>query len=142
MSCILEIISLVMCLDQRYDYLITIINKIFQTLNFEFVFFRSFCLCLCAISSVSFIYFLLLKFFSFQKTRGWKTFLIVPELNRELVVWTGKRDLFDQLRELEAKMADLYKNLDADTRGNSEMKNILEPTLKSIRVFFKEFFIK
>nr|CAD2191672.1 unnamed protein product [Meloidogyne enterolobii] len=68
-----------------------------------------------------------------KKTRGWKTFLIVPELNRELVVWTGKRDLFDQLRELEAKMADLYKNLDADTRGNSEMKNILEPTLKSIR---------
>ncbi|KAL7077769.1 hypothetical protein ACQ4LE_003495 [Meloidogyne hapla] len=68
-----------------------------------------------------------------KKTRGWKTFLIVPELNRELAVWTGKRDLFDQLRELEAKMADLYKNLDADTRGNSEMKNILEPTLKSIR---------
>ena len=88
-----------------------------------------------------FLYFFIIEIFLFQKTRGWKTFLIVPELNRELVVWTGKRDLFDQLRELEAKMADLYKNLDADTRGNSEMKNILEPTLKSIRVFFKGVFL-
>ena len=33
-----------------------------------------------------------------KKLRGWRTFLIVPELSRELHVWTDKHKLFDQLQ--------------------------------------------
>lgn len=39
-----------------------------------------------------------------KKTRGWRTFLVVPELNRELSVWTERRTLFDKLRELDGLM--------------------------------------
>ncbi|KAL3102369.1 hypothetical protein niasHT_029794 [Heterodera trifolii] len=51
-----------------------------------------------------------------KKTKGWRTFLVVPELSRELAVWTGKRELFERLQQLESELAELYRNLDANTR--------------------------
>ena len=33
-----------------------------------------------------------------KKLRGWRTYLVVPELSRELHVWTDKHKLFDQLQ--------------------------------------------
>jgi 5'-nucleotidase len=60
-----------------------------------------------------------------KKTRGWKTFLVVPELNQELSVWTGRRPLFEKLGELDAQMAELYRNLDGNTRSKPEISNIL-----------------
>lgn len=44
-----------------------------------------------------------------KKLRGWKTFLIVPELNSELHVWTDKNKLFDQLQGLDVQLGELYK---------------------------------
>jgi 5'-nucleotidase len=60
-----------------------------------------------------------------KKTRGWKTFLVVPELNHELSVWTGRRPLFEKLGELDSIMAELYRNLDGNTRSKPEISNIL-----------------
>uniref|UniRef100_A0A183BKS1 5'-nucleotidase domain-containing protein 4 n=1 Tax=Globodera pallida TaxID=36090 RepID=A0A183BKS1_GLOPA len=50
-----------------------------------------------------------------KKTKGWRTFLVVPELSRELAVWTGKRELFERLQQFESQLADLYRHSDANT---------------------------
>lgn len=60
-----------------------------------------------------------------KKTRGWKTFLVVPELKQELTVWTDRRTLFEQLGDLEASLANLYKDLDSKTTVKPEISNVL-----------------
>ena len=44
-----------------------------------------------------------------KKIRGWRTFLIIPELMQEVRVWTEKCDLFNQVTKLEAALSDMYK---------------------------------
>lgn len=68
-----------------------------------------------------------------KKTRGWRTFLVVPELNHELSVWTGRKPLFEKLGELDTEMAELYRNLDGSTRDKPEI-NKLNQILSSIKV--------
>ncbi|CAD5215734.1 unnamed protein product [Bursaphelenchus okinawaensis] len=60
-----------------------------------------------------------------KKTRGWKTFLVVPELQHELTVWTGKRTLFERLGDLEVALANLYKDLDSKTKQKPEITDII-----------------
>ncbi|XP_076469911.1 cytosolic purine 5'-nucleotidase-like isoform X2 [Babylonia areolata] len=48
-----------------------------------------------------------------KKIRGWRTFLIIPELMQEVRVWTEKCDLFEQVTTLEANLSDIYKFLDS-----------------------------
>ncbi|XP_022097681.1 cytosolic purine 5'-nucleotidase-like isoform X2 [Acanthaster planci] len=50
-----------------------------------------------------------------KKLRGWRTFLVVPEIAQELTVWTEKRALFEKLEELDSILADQYKELDSST---------------------------
>jgi hypothetical protein len=40
---------------------------------------------------------------------GWKTFLVVPELSKELHVWTDKHGLFDHLQSLDVQLGELYR---------------------------------
>lgn len=44
-----------------------------------------------------------------KKKRGWRTFLIVPELYQELHVWTDKCQLFTELQRFDCMLSDLYK---------------------------------
>jgi 5'-nucleotidase len=44
-----------------------------------------------------------------KKIRGWRTFLIVPELGQELHVWTDEYRLFHELQQLDNKLGELYK---------------------------------
>lgn len=44
-----------------------------------------------------------------KKIRGWRTFLIVPELLQELHVWTDKCMLFAQLQSLDVMLGEMYK---------------------------------
>ena len=44
-----------------------------------------------------------------KKIRGWRTFLIVPELVQELHVWTDKCQLFEELQNLDVKLGEMYK---------------------------------
>lgn len=44
-----------------------------------------------------------------KKIRGWRTFLIVPELVKELHVWTDKCQFFDELQALDIKLGEMYK---------------------------------
>ncbi|KAK5878827.1 hypothetical protein CesoFtcFv8_024202 [Champsocephalus esox] len=46
------------------------------------------------------------------RSKGWKTFLIVPELNKELLIWDKKQSMFEELKRLDFFLAELYKHLD------------------------------
>ncbi|KAM9163742.1 cytosolic purine 5'-nucleotidase-like isoform 2-T2 [Pangshura tecta] len=56
-----------------------------------------------------------------KKRQGWRTFLVVPELARELHVWTEKSEIFEELRSLDVLLAELYQPLDS---GSSERPDI------------------
>ncbi|KAL5021030.1 hypothetical protein ScPMuIL_000185 [Solemya velum] len=59
-----------------------------------------------------------------KKARGWRTFLVVPELSQELMVWTEKRQLFSQLEELDVMIGELYKNLDSSCEIKPDISKI------------------
>lgn len=59
-----------------------------------------------------------------KKIRGWRTFLVVPELQRELEVWSVKRHLFQRLSELDVKLGNVYKNLDSSCRENPDISHV------------------
>uniref|UniRef100_A0A8C4RDI8 5'-nucleotidase, cytosolic II, like 1 n=1 Tax=Erpetoichthys calabaricus TaxID=27687 RepID=A0A8C4RDI8_ERPCA len=44
-----------------------------------------------------------------KKRQGWKTCLIVPELAKELQVWAEKSSVFEELKNLDIYLAELYK---------------------------------
>ncbi|MPC39759.1 Cytosolic purine 5'-nucleotidase [Portunus trituberculatus] len=59
-----------------------------------------------------------------KKIRGWRTFLVVPELVQELHVWTEKCTLFSKLQNLDVIMGDLYKNLDSSTHERPDLSKV------------------
>ncbi|VDK41486.1 unnamed protein product [Gongylonema pulchrum] len=63
--------------------------------------------------------------FVFQ-ARGWRTFLVVPELAHELRVWTERKPLFEELTVLDSKLADVYKNLDSNSKQKPSITHIIE----------------
>ncbi|PIK54000.1 putative cytosolic purine 5'-nucleotidase-like [Apostichopus japonicus] len=67
-----------------------------------------------------------------KKERGWKTFLVVPEVASDLAVWTEKRALFERLEDLDAELANQYRNMDSSasvapdtSKIRSEIKQIV-----------------
>ena len=44
-----------------------------------------------------------------KKVRGWRTFLVIPELSQELMVWTDKKQLFSTLEDLDYQIGELYR---------------------------------
>ncbi|XP_028414947.1 cytosolic purine 5'-nucleotidase-like isoform X2 [Dendronephthya gigantea] len=59
-----------------------------------------------------------------KKTSGWRTYLVVPELSKELDIWTARQDLFEGLKELDVEMAEAYRNLDAYSTRDPDVENI------------------
>ncbi|XP_055585658.1 cytosolic purine 5'-nucleotidase isoform X3 [Uranotaenia lowii] len=59
-----------------------------------------------------------------KKIRGWRTFLIVPELVQELHVWTDKCQLFAELQRLDVKLGDLYKNMDSSAKEKPDISSV------------------
>ncbi|XP_071090356.1 cytosolic purine 5'-nucleotidase-like [Haliotis cracherodii] len=59
-----------------------------------------------------------------KKSRGWRTFLIVPEITQELQVWTHKQSLFSKLEELDCKIGEIYKNLDSSSQVKPDISQI------------------
>ncbi|CAI9584249.1 unnamed protein product [Staurois parvus] len=56
-----------------------------------------------------------------KKRQGWRTFLVVPELAKELSIWTEKSELFNELKSLDIFLAELYQDMDS---SSSEHPNI------------------
>ncbi|BFY97846.1 hypothetical protein BsWGS_00887 [Bradybaena similaris] len=59
-----------------------------------------------------------------KKIRGWKTFLIIPELSMELKVWTEKKQLFENLTKIEIALSDIYRHLDSSTNQRPDTSHI------------------
>ncbi|XP_011495678.1 PREDICTED: cytosolic purine 5'-nucleotidase [Ceratosolen solmsi marchali] len=59
-----------------------------------------------------------------KKIRGWRTFLIVPELVQELHVWTDKCQLFAELQNLDIMLGAMYKNLDSSTKEKPDISKL------------------
>lgn len=67
-----------------------------------------------------------------KKTRGWRTFLVVPELQHELEIWMNKRDLFERLNELDVQLGDLYINMDSSSRNKPDISVLRNKIRKTI----------
>jgi len=61
-----------------------------------------------------------------KKIRGWRTFLVVPELLQELHVWTSKRTLYNRLQNLGAILSNVYRNLDSTSAVNPDISGVQE----------------
>uniref|UniRef100_A0A3P8SJS2 5'-nucleotidase, cytosolic II, like 1 n=1 Tax=Amphiprion percula TaxID=161767 RepID=A0A3P8SJS2_AMPPE len=59
-----------------------------------------------------------------KKRQGWKTFLVVPELSKELHVWEEKKNLFEELKRLDVFLAELYTHLDSGSRECPDIRAI------------------
>ncbi|XP_062570936.1 cytosolic purine 5'-nucleotidase-like isoform X2 [Saccostrea cucullata] len=59
-----------------------------------------------------------------KKVRGWRTFLVVPELAQELLVWTKKKALFEQLEDLDMQIGEMYRYLDSESETKPDISNI------------------
>ncbi|VDO36981.1 unnamed protein product [Brugia timori] len=60
------------------------------------------------------------------RARGWRTFLVVPELAHELTVWTERKPLFEKLTLLDSELADVYKNLDSNSKEKPSIVHIVD----------------
>ncbi|XP_069622853.1 cytosolic purine 5'-nucleotidase-like [Ranitomeya imitator] len=56
-----------------------------------------------------------------KKRQGWRTFLVVPELAKELNIWTEKSELFNELKSLDIFLGQIYEHIDS---GSCEQPNI------------------
>ncbi|XP_047425405.1 5'-nucleotidase, cytosolic II, like 1 isoform X2 [Mugil cephalus] len=56
-----------------------------------------------------------------KKRQGWKTFLVVPELTKELQVWEEKKYLFEELKRLNSFLAEHFKHLDSGSREGTDI---------------------
>ncbi|EEB13161.1 Cytosolic purine 5'-nucleotidase, putative [Pediculus humanus corporis] len=59
-----------------------------------------------------------------KKIRGWRTFLVIPELVQELHVWTDKCQLFAELQNLDVMLGEMYKNLDSSTKEKPDISKL------------------
>ncbi|XP_022662482.1 cytosolic purine 5'-nucleotidase-like isoform X1 [Varroa jacobsoni] len=59
-----------------------------------------------------------------KKTRGWRTFLLIPELVNELNVSMTEWPLFEKLQEYDVQLANVYRNLDSSSTENPDITSI------------------
>lgn len=70
-----------------------------------------------------------------KKVRGWRTFLVVPELQHELDIWVNKRSLFETLNTLDQELGDLYLHMDSSSRNKpdiSVLRNRIRQTIHEL----------
>jgi len=74
-----------------------------------------------------------------KKIRGWRTFLIVPELNEELNVWTSKQELWQDLERFDQKLSLLYRDMGQETNlkpNVAAIKTALHNTIHSMEMSY------
>ncbi|XP_041441116.1 5'-nucleotidase domain containing 4 isoform X1 [Xenopus laevis] len=59
-----------------------------------------------------------------KKKQGWRTFLVVPELAKELTVWGHKSELFDELKNLDVVLAQSYQHMDSSSTKHPDISSI------------------
>jgi len=66
-----------------------------------------------------------------KKLRGWRTFLIVPELNDELRVWTNEHKLFEKLQNFDKELSESWRNMVSSDRNRPDITT-LKATIKEV----------
>ncbi|CAN7990131.1 unnamed protein product [Ixodes hexagonus] len=66
-----------------------------------------------------------------KKTRGWRTFLMIPELARELHVSISQWTLFEKLQELDICLGDIYKHLDSSSTDVPDISKLRQSIRES-----------
>uniref|UniRef100_A0AC35U5D4 5'-nucleotidase domain-containing protein 4 n=1 Tax=Rhabditophanes sp. KR3021 TaxID=114890 RepID=A0AC35U5D4_9BILA len=61
-----------------------------------------------------------------KKSRGWRTFLVVPELVNELNVWTQGKEFFENIKRLEQALAEAYKTCDVSTKDKPANSAVID----------------
>jgi len=67
-----------------------------------------------------------------KKERAWRTFLIVPELAQELLIWHEKRNVFSKIEELDMLLADMLINLDSSAKKCPDVSYIKSKIQKHV----------
>ncbi|KAK3094619.1 hypothetical protein FSP39_004109 [Pinctada imbricata] len=67
-----------------------------------------------------------------KKQRGWRTFLVVPEMMQELSVWCEQGSIFKKLDNLEKQLGDIYKNLDSSSKERPNVSNIQKSLMDAV----------
>lgn len=75
-----------------------------------------------------------------KKIVGWKTCLIVPEIENEIFVWKHKGELFEQLQALNCQLAESYRNLDLES-SESPDTNGLRHQIQVMENEYLEYFV-
>lgn len=74
-----------------------------------------------------------------KKRRGWRTFLVVPEMTSEISIWYKKRDLHDTIGDLDCKIGEQYRDLDSASCERPNIHSLQEKiravTLEMDRAF-------
>jgi len=74
-----------------------------------------------------------------KKLRGWRTFLIIPELKDELNVWTSKKDLFEKLQGYDQQLSELYRYMDSSNKDRPNVQKIkrsIQETIHSMEMSY------
>uniref|UniRef100_A0A8R1TNW8 5'-nucleotidase n=1 Tax=Onchocerca volvulus TaxID=6282 RepID=A0A8R1TNW8_ONCVO len=48
-----------------------------------------------------------------KKTKGWRTFLVIPELVKEISIWSQRHDLFEKVLEMTKHIEAMYNQINA-----------------------------
>lgn len=67
-----------------------------------------------------------------KKQRGWRTFLVVPELSTEVHVWTDQSELFNKIKSLEQTLSIIYKNLDSSNMEKPDISNVQRAMMDTV----------
>jgi len=81
-----------------------------------------------------------------KKTNGWKTFLVVPEINHELDIWTHESGLFDKHHSLEKRLSEWQSKVSPDQgeikKLDTERKRIVDEIDSQYNPYFGSLFRK
>ncbi|KAL3994760.1 5' nucleotidase family protein [Acanthocheilonema viteae] len=54
-----------------------------------------------------------------KKTKGWRTFLVIPELVKEISIWSQQHDLFEKVIELTKQVEGMYNQINVSSTQQS-----------------------
>ncbi|VDO53811.1 unnamed protein product [Onchocerca flexuosa] len=63
-----------------------------------------------------------------KKTKGWRTFLVIPELVKEISIWSQRHDLFEKVLEMTKQVEAMYNQVDVSSvqstiqEGNTQIR--------------------
>uniref|UniRef100_A0A915PQ81 Intraflagellar transport protein 56 n=1 Tax=Setaria digitata TaxID=48799 RepID=A0A915PQ81_9BILA len=63
-----------------------------------------------------------------KKTKGWRTFLVIPELVKEITIWSQQHNLFEKMIELTKQVEEMYNQINTESvqssiqEGNTQIR--------------------